>query len=285
MTEPPTERRVCNGRIRVRIDGPASGRPIILLHGMLCRMEMFDELVREMPADQRIIRLDFRGHGESKSVKKGYGLDDLADDVEFAMDELKIHRAAVLGFSMGGMVALRLALRAPERVERLILVSSSAEEERVRVRVRLIAISRVMRTFGATGKIIDEAARTMFRSWFRKEHAERVELWKNRIAGMRRKDMFYSMDAVANRTNILGTLAHLSLPVLVVHGEWDKALPLVHAERMHERLPDSKLEIIPQGGHGILLESARRVAMAIESFFDEPDLATQEMRPVIRERS
>lgn len=285
MTASSVERRVCEGRIRVRLDGPENGRPLVLLHGMMCRLEMFDELVAELPAHTRVIRIDFRGHGESQRSKSSYGLDDLADDVEFALDELNVRRADVLGFSMGGMVALRLALRSPERIERLILTSTSADEERMRVRVRLIAISRVMRTFGATGKIIDEAARTMFRSWYRREHADRVELWKNRIAAMPRKDMFYSMDAVANRTSLIGTLPHLRFPVLIIHGEWDKALPLVNAQKMHERLPDAQLHVIPEGGHGIVLESSRRVAMAIEEFLTDPDLATQEMRPIVRERS
>lgn len=96
------------------------GTPLVMLHGMAgCRRD-WDRLVAALPADLATLRYDLRGFGESASEDLAYSH---ADDLLALLDALEIDRAALLGLSMGGGVALNFALSHPERVSRLVLIS------------------------------------------------------------------------------------------------------------------------------------------------------------------
>lgn len=105
--------------------GRESGEPVILLHGYSDSWFSFSRVLPLLPDDYRVFALDLRGHGQSDQPASGYGLDDLAADVVAFMDAKGIARATIVGHSMGGFVAQQVALAAPRRVSRLVIVSSA----------------------------------------------------------------------------------------------------------------------------------------------------------------
>jgi pimeloyl-ACP methyl ester carboxylesterase len=100
-----------------------TGEPLVLLHGGIGASEMFAAILDELAASRRVVAVDLQGHGHTADVDRPLRPETLADDVAALIEHLGLARADVLGYSLGGMVALRTALQHPDRVRRLVLVS------------------------------------------------------------------------------------------------------------------------------------------------------------------
>jgi pimeloyl-ACP methyl ester carboxylesterase len=102
-------------------DGP----PLIMLHGGVTPSDMFGAPLAEMAKAHKVVAPHFQGHGLSKDSSRPWSSEVFADDVAALMGQLGIEKASVMGYSSGGLVALQLAIRHPERVDRLIVISSA----------------------------------------------------------------------------------------------------------------------------------------------------------------
>src|SRR3954469_19039201 len=102
-----------------------SGEPLVLLHGGIGTGEMFGAILPELSAGRRVITVDLQGHGGTADVDRPLRPELMADDIAALLDHLGLERADVMGYSLGGMVALRTAIQHPARVRRLVLVSAS----------------------------------------------------------------------------------------------------------------------------------------------------------------
>ena len=100
------------------------GKPVILLHGGFGSMEMFGPNIDLLAKGHQVIGVDLQSHGRSPAAEREMRFESMADDIAALIKSLGFERAALLGFSLGGGVALRTAIQHPERVERLILVST-----------------------------------------------------------------------------------------------------------------------------------------------------------------
>lgn len=104
----------------------AGGTPLLLLHGGLFDIDQqFGELLPSLAADRRVIAADFQGHGRTNDIDRPLSSAGLASDVVGLLQHLDVPRADVFGFSVGGGVALHLAIRHPELVRKLIVSSAS----------------------------------------------------------------------------------------------------------------------------------------------------------------
>src|ERR1700694_6283414 len=101
-----------------------TGSPLVLLHGGFGSVEMFGQNVELLAAGRRVIGVDLQSHGRSPAADRPMQFETMADDIAALIKELKLERAAILGFSLGGAGALRTAIQHPELVERLVLVST-----------------------------------------------------------------------------------------------------------------------------------------------------------------
>jgi pimeloyl-ACP methyl ester carboxylesterase len=100
------------------------GEPLVLLHGGFGSVEMFGPNIELLAAERRVIGVDLQSHGRSPAVDRPMRFETMADDVASLIGVLGFERAAIMGFSLGGGVALRTAIQHPEAVERLVLVST-----------------------------------------------------------------------------------------------------------------------------------------------------------------
>jgi pimeloyl-ACP methyl ester carboxylesterase len=105
-------------------DEQGAGAPLVLLHGGIASGEIFAQIAPALAAERRVIVVDLQGHGRTADVDRPFDIGVMADDVAGLIEQLADGgKADVLGYSLGGEVALRLALQHPERVDNLILVS------------------------------------------------------------------------------------------------------------------------------------------------------------------
>jgi pimeloyl-ACP methyl ester carboxylesterase len=102
-----------------------TGKPLILLHGGLGATEMFDEVMPALSKDRQVIAVDLQAHGRTGDIDRPLSYDAMADDIAALIKHLGIEKADVMGYSVGGGVALRTAVRHPEVVRKLVLVSTA----------------------------------------------------------------------------------------------------------------------------------------------------------------
>jgi pimeloyl-ACP methyl ester carboxylesterase len=101
----------------------SGGTPLVLLHGGIAGGEIFEEIAPRLAERRRVIVPDLQGHGRTADIDRPLRAEHLADDVAALIEQLGLGRADVMGYSLGGVVALRTAIQHPERVRRLVLVS------------------------------------------------------------------------------------------------------------------------------------------------------------------
>jgi len=110
--------------LSLRYEEHGSGEPLVLLHGGIGAGEMFgDSLLPALAAGRRVITVDLQGHGGTADIDRPLGPDLMADDIAALVRHLGLAQIDLMGYSLGGMVALRTAIRHPALVRRLVLVS------------------------------------------------------------------------------------------------------------------------------------------------------------------
>ena len=251
-------RLAVNG-VTYRVELQGRGPAVLFLHGFTGSVETWTPHLGALEAFA-VLRIDFLGHGGSGAPRdvRRYGMDACIADVLSLLDCVGIQRVAVVGYSMGGRVAMRIALRAPERIWALVLESTSpgiadAAERRSRVRHDSMLAQRI-RDEGVPAFVDHWQSIPLFSSQARLSQETRCALRTQRLQ--------HTPEGLANSLQGLGagmqepvlhSLRNLHLPVLLLAGELDgKYCGL--AKEMAAALPCSHLRIVRGAGHAVHLE-------------------------------
>jgi len=234
---------------------------VVLLHGFGGTHRAWDGVIERLPPERyRPLALDLPGHGEYADARRwGGGEITFAGCVEHVLARTP-ERFVLCGYSLGGRVALHVALTVPERVARLVLVSASPGIEDASERARRRAADR---------HLADELERIPFERFIERWRAQPLFAEDPPDAGeLARADQRRNRpDALAAVLRGIGTgemaplwgrLAELRMPVTIIAGERDLKFQNL-GRRMAALLPDAELAIVP-GGHSLLLENPESVA-------------------------
>jgi 2-succinyl-6-hydroxy-2,4-cyclohexadiene-1-carboxylate synthase len=233
---------------------------LVLLHGFSGTHRAWEGVVEHLDSQRyRALALDLPGHGDAADAPRPITFAGCVDHVLAAAPS----RFALCGYSMGGRIALSLALASPERVSRLVLVSSSPGIEDAAERARRRRADRAL---------ADELERAPFEEFIERWRTQPLFADEPPAAGrLARADQRRNRpDAMAAVLRGLGTgemeplwerLSELRMPVTLIAGDRDERYVAL-AEAMRERLPDAALEILA-GGHGLPFENPRALAAAI----------------------
>lgn len=250
------------GATRYTVDG--NGPPLLMIHGVGARLENWDGVAAILARNFKVARFDLRGHGQSSKVPGPYSLDLFADDAVALLDHLGIARAHVAGHSLGGMIAVTLGRKYPERVDRLAVLSAAAgrtEEERKKVMERIALIAA-----GIPGDHFQNSLARWFTDEFRSANPELMEQY---AARNRENDpaCYAAAYTVLATGEVAPDLAHVKAPTLVATGEGDLGSNPRMSQFIHEGIAGSELRILPRLRHSILIEAPRTVAGLLEPFF------------------
>jgi pimeloyl-ACP methyl ester carboxylesterase len=260
MTTAPVDEivRLGDHRVRVRIRG--TGAPLLLLNGVGAPLEIWQPLVRRL-GGMRTVAFDAPGSGRSGTPDLPLSVSGHAAVAAHLLDELGYDAVAVLGFSFGGMVAQELARRAPTRVERLVLASTSCGWGGVPGSpAALFAVSSPERAYArALSDVVESDGDD--------DTDGLLRLWRHGLppAAAARRGHLYQMWAAASWSSLLW-LRELTRPALVVTGDADPLVPPVNARILAGRLPDARLHIVDGGGHLCLIDRAEQVAPIVRAF-------------------
>ncbi len=255
---------------RLAGNGP---RPLVCIHGVGSYLEAWDGVVERLSDDFRILTFDLRGHGHSSRVKGRYEIDDFVDDVLALADHASFEDFDLAGFSLGGLIAQRLALAYPQRLRRLVLLSTVAgrlPEERERVLARLAALQA-----GDRGSHYDASLSRWLTEDFQARNPELIAQLRQRNAE-NDPDCYASAYRVLAETDFGGLIDQIRKPTLIATGEHDQGSNPRMALYMHERIAGSRLHILPDLRHSLLNEAPAQVAALMREFLiDEADRRTR----------
>ncbi|MGR9585361.1 alpha/beta fold hydrolase [Pandoraea sputorum] len=238
-------------------------RALVCIHGVGSYQEAWDDVAAALADDFRILTFDLRGHGRSSRVKGRYEIDDFVTDVLALADHVGFTTFDLAGFSLGGLIAQRLALLHPSRLRRLVLlatVSGRTREERERVLARLAALQS-----GERGAHYDASLSRWLTEDFQAKHPARIAYLRERNA-QNDPDCYASAYRVLAETDFGGFIDQIRMPTLIVTGEDDQGSNPRMARFMHECIVGSQLAILPGMRHSILVEASGQVADLMRNF-------------------
>jgi 3-oxoadipate enol-lactonase len=236
------------------VEGPEDA-PVVLLAGSLgSTLEMWDPQVPALTEHFRVVRYDHRGHGKSPVVPGPFDLADLGGDALELLDRLGVERAHLVGLSLGGMVSMWMAAHAPERVDRVGLLCTSAQLGPASNWTDRAALVRAGGTAAVAEAVLDR--------WFTAPFAAREPALIGRMRAMVAEtpaEGYAAACEVIGRMDLTGDLASITAPVLAIAGADDPATPPVHLEAIVAGVPDGRLAVLDRAAHLASTEQAAAV--------------------------
>jgi 3-oxoadipate enol-lactonase len=241
------------------------GPAILLIHSLLFDHTVLEPQVSALEDRFRLITPDLRGHGASERRPEERTLWDLMEDQIALLDHLGIERAVWGGASVAGPIALRAALRHPERVSALVLISTQAGPEHPARKPRYEGFAGLVATEGWTEQALMGMARNNFGPG---APAAVVDSWTERWRSSPTDDIGHVMRALTRRESLLDRLAEIEIPALIVYGEDDRvALQPEEVEALAAGLTNIvEFVRIPDAGHTVTLEKPAAVNAALSRF-------------------
>jgi 3-oxoadipate enol-lactonase len=246
---------------RIAYSRRGTGRPLVLLHPIGVDRSWWDEYAEHWAASYDVIAIDICGHGDSSVVTSPVTLAEHAADVAAVLRKECVSGATLLGVSMGGMIAQRVAIQFPELVGALILCGTAGgfPDE---VRPRILARGDMDRR-GAMSEVIDD---TIAR-WFAADtpRPDLVQACRARLAA----DDWYSWSANWRAISLLDNLGELSgvnVPALVVAGDADASIPPAVSQKIADALPDSRFVVVRGAAHFGAFDMREKFATVFDDF-------------------
>jgi 2-succinyl-6-hydroxy-2,4-cyclohexadiene-1-carboxylate synthase len=243
-----------------RVEDHGNGPPLVLLHGFTGSWASWSTLSRDLASDHRVIAIDLIGHGASSAPAElsRYAFELALQDVAEVTDQLGVARASWLGYSMGGRLALGVALNYPDRVSSLILVSAAPGIHDEHERLQRTEADEVM------ARRIEEAGVEAF-----VDEWEALPIWESQRAlpdevsrvqrdirlGNRPVGLANSLRAMGQgaQPSYWERLSEIEVPVLLMAGALDRKYVGI-AGQMGVRIVDVTLSVVPGAGHAVHLE-------------------------------
>jgi 3-oxoadipate enol-lactonase len=225
-----------------RLEGP-EGAPVLVLSGSLGTTLAMWEPQLDTLARFRVLRYDHPGHGGSPIVRNE-GVEGLARQLLDLLDELGIERASVCGLSLGGAVAMRVAIAAPERVDRLVLACTAA---RFRNADAYGERAELVRREGVE-PIADTVVGRWFTQGFRDAQKETVRRYRGMLVSTPREGYARCCEAVRD-LDARGEVGLIAAPTLVVAGAEDAVTPPGEVEQLAAAIPGAQPTVLPRAAH------------------------------------
>jgi 2-succinyl-6-hydroxy-2,4-cyclohexadiene-1-carboxylate synthase len=238
---------------------PNQHESVVLLHGFGGTGRSWDDVIAHLPKRYRPFALDLPGHGKQVDARRPISFETCVRSVLERAPE----RFVLAGYSMGGRVALHIALAAPERIERLVLVSTTAGIVDARERAARKKLDRRLAEEIEQGSIESFSERWRSQAMFANDPPEvdrlaRAEHARNRPDGLAAA---LRGAGTGEMRSLWDRLVEIELSTTVVAGRRDRKFVRV-SEQMVSRIPEALLQVVG-GGHCLLLENPRSVAVAI----------------------
>lgn len=224
--------------------GPDDGPGLVLIHSLGCDSRMWDDQIAVLTPLRRVVRMDLPGHGRSAAAEGEYSLDQLGADILLVASAAGLDRFDLCGVSLGGAIALWIAINHPERLNRLIACSTAPKVGTTEMWAeRMAAISE-----GGLSSVRDSVVPRFITSDLAQRRPEKHELVY---------EMFDAIDdtgylgccAALRDADLTDSVRVIDLPTLIVAGADDVATPPGVMDPIHRAIAGSRMEVIDGAAH------------------------------------
>jgi len=255
-----------NGEVEIFYRDEEKGFPVLLIHGHTLDHRVWDDVVPGLvEARLRVIRPDLRGHGRSSMPGSGYHISHHAADMRAVLDSAGVEEAIVVGFSLGGAVAMELVLESPERVSRLALVAPVMPDRPFEPRFleNIKQVARVARTEGIRAAMEGPwAASPLFAVSLAKPGVrEKLEPILREFPGA--EYLATARDHIERDWTVPERLGEIEVPTTVMVGGEEMPGFKEYAREAAEGIPGATLVEVPGCGHLLPLEAPDSVTAAV----------------------
>jgi 3-oxoadipate enol-lactonase len=262
MTTPRDSHRP-QGAVRLHAvqEGPAGAPMLVLGPSLGTELGMFDAQARDLADHLRVIRFDLRGHGGSPVVPGPYTVVDMADDVLALLDELGAEHFSYAGVSLGGAIGQQLAVSAPERLDRLVVMASAA---RFPDPASWKARADRVRNEG-TEFLVPSRVGAWVTPGFARTHPEETD---RLLAMLRRtsREGYAACCETLEEFDLRERLPGITAPTLVVAGADDPATPVDTVREIADAIPGARFVVVPSASHLVSAEQPDAVTAEIRGF-------------------
>ncbi|MHB8507202.1 MAG: alpha/beta fold hydrolase [Candidatus Dormibacteria bacterium] len=244
-----------------------SGPPLLLVHGLMYSAESWRHQFDDFARDHDVVAVDLRGQHRSQVTEDqaGYDLWNQAEDIHGVVQELELAPCDYVGLSMGGMIGMRLALRHPEDVARLVLVDTSHELESEVGKPMALAFYGMLDA-GRLEDLIPATPPIWYGPGFLEAHPGVVAAWEERWRLCDAHGLALAGRGVAERDDISAQVGQVKVPVMVIHGDEDAPIDVEVGRRLAAAIGGSRLEIIPGAGHMSCVDHPEEVTRLLRDF-------------------
>lgn len=242
---------------------------MVFLHVLAMDSRVWSRQVHDLTGQgHRCITLDFRGQGRSSVPRRGYDPDCLAEDVLDLLEYLQVDHAHLVGASMGGFVALRVALARPARVASLTLIGTTARREAPADAVTNFVLANALRLAGPR-PLVQPILRSAFSAGFLADptRADDRDLWADHFGHLRRLGTVRAVRGVTHRRALTG-LDAIAVPTQILVGEHDTPRRLTAASELAATIPGAAAQVVASSGHAVPVEQPDTVSAAIRTHLD-----------------
>lgn len=255
-----------NGDVTIYYEDEGSGQPVFLIHGHTMDGRIWDPVVPGLrDAGLRVLRPDLRGHGRSTRPDFGYHLSHHAADMAAVLDASGIDSATVVGYSIGGGVALEMAVTMPDRLNGLVLMSPVMPDRPFETAFmdNLREVARVARSDGIRAAMLGPwASNPLFAHSFSKPEVRDAAMAINRdFPGA--EYLATRRDRVEREWTVPERLSEVGIPTRVIAGVHETPGFRAYAEEAAAGIAGARLEFFEDCGHLLPLEEPDRVARTI----------------------
>ncbi len=266
-------------RVIYRVAG--SGPPVVLIHGMLNSSSHWQAVAQSLAGDYTVVAPDLIGHGDSAAPRGDYSLGAHAASIRDLLAAIGMDSASIVGHSLGGGVAMQFFYQFPQRVERLVLISSGGLGREVSPVLRTAALPGMSALLSLTihPRLLGGVRRAGTRL---RERGVGAGVYLQAIAralrplenAEARQAFLHTLRSVidmhgqrVSATDRLGLLE--SIPTMIVWGERDRTIPIQHGRLAHEAIPHSFFKTLPRAAHFPHLEDPEGLSLLLRDFLAE----------------
>lgn len=256
-------------------EGPA----LVLLAGFGQSSAWWLHFVDNYAESYSVVAPDLKGFGYSSKPSSGYSITEQATLMAHLMSQLGLNRISLLGLSLGGVVAARIAGLFPSLIDKLVLVSTpflrGSRMNKLNMKTVPIAL-RLLRDPVLARLVVSLRSRPFMRLVFNEMAypAHRIELPPRAVQGILQDaytNTWQSLHGSAKALvmeNMEDEVRNIAVPALVVHGEMDRMMPLCHARGLQEGIRNSRLVVVKGAGHGVMLHRGEEFIKIVCDFLN-----------------
>lgn len=242
-----------------------NGRPLVFIHGLSDSLLYWEFLASNLKQDYQIIRMDLRGHGESDLGKDEVNIDLYVDDLKNLLDDLNLNKVDLIGFSLGGAVALDFSLKYPENVSSLLLMSSFSKSDEYLTNIFTQFKDALKNSFEDFYDLILPMVLCPEVIEDNRQALNQIREFASKTANT---DAYINAVDACMEFDVDDSLSKIEVPTLVMSGKYDEISLLTSQRQLQKKIKNSELIVFDNVKHNLLVgKNNERILDTLKKFY------------------